>query len=317
MPKLYYVETAAGAAEAPKCRWLVEALANSPSPASRRVKVEKLSQAGGGDRSWPRSLLSGVHGTQYIDEVWQDGAGGGVRLAPSDRYAESFGQLRALSEAAVVAGQAVFPGSSSRVTGSLGGSVHHARRSSACGGMSFNSLAVVASAMTSPVAFQNGLTPFDVLILDADGDCGGGTAELIAGDVRVRQVDIAVSSRDAYENTENATLHLVSHATDYLPTIRHVLEGVVVGHGRECLCLYTAGVDGHEAAVGGMSGITADVLAERDRIVFDWCLANGVRVAYTIGGGDVSDRLSVELLITMHRQTIETAAMAASRKRLD
>jgi len=156
-----------------------------------------------------------------------------------------------------------------------------------------------------------------VLIIDADGDCGGGTAELITGNPRVRQVDIAVNAYDAYSNTDNTSLYVVSRAAEYLSTLKQALADVRITKDSMPLCLYSAGVDGHEEAERGLPGMTADVLVERDRIVFEWCRRAGLRLAYTLGSGAVSGTMTRERLVSLHRNTVEAAAVTASNEIID
>jgi hypothetical protein len=58
------------------------------------------------------------------------------------------------------------------------------------------------------------------------------------------------------------------------------------------LCLYNAGMDPYEKCpMGGMPGITRDVLARRERLVFAWCQRRRLPVAFVLAGGYVGPRL--------------------------
>jgi acetoin utilization deacetylase AcuC-like enzyme len=313
VPKLFHFESPQQAGdqrsdEACKCDWLVDSLRLDRTQASRRVKIEPV------DFLLPESrfaahILKPVHSPDYIAAVWRDGFRESETPLPSRLFLEAIASVHSLHGAACCVASAQFPGSSSRIVGSVGGGVHHARNSSCREGMAFNALAVVARSMLKD--------PFNreqksVLIIDADGDCGGGTAELIADTPRVRQVDIAVDAYDAYSDTDNASLYLVSRASEYLSTLKQALADVRISGDSMPLCLYTAGVSGHEEAERGLPGITADVLAERDRIVFDWCRRAGLRLAYTLGSGTASGSMTRERLVSLHRNTVEVAAVAAS-----
>jgi len=189
--------------------------------------------------------------------------------------------------------------------------MHHARRDSGRDGHVFNGLAAVARELAGNAALSCG----PVLVLDLDGSCGGGTASMIAGMPQVRMVDIAVNRVDAYESTPNATLRIVSDASQYMDTLRESLETLDVAKETLPVCIYSAGVDGFEGMANGLPGMTAELLAERDRLVFDWCTRVGIRTAYTLGCGDVSDAVPAEALVALHRQTIEAAAAASRGER--
>ena len=74
----------------------------------------------------------------------------------------------------------------------------------------FNGLAIAARAALAAGARS-------VLILDLDAHCGGGTASLIAGEPRVWQIDVSVSSYDRYPSSERTRLALVEKARTTCP----------------------------------------------------------------------------------------------------
>jgi hypothetical protein len=57
-----------------------------------------------------------------------------------------------------------------------------------------------------------------------------------------------------------------------------------------------------------VAGITREVLAARERLVFEWCRARNLPVAFGLGGGYVGPRLDKSRLIELHRLTLEAAA---------
>src|SRR5687768_16014561 len=101
----------------------------------------------------------------------------------------------------------------SGVAGSLSSGLHHARRDRGAGFCTFNGLAIAAHAALAAGAGS-------VLVLDLDAHCGGGTASLIAGEPRIRQLDVATNRFDAYDTTPQSTLRVVADPQDYLPTIK-------------------------------------------------------------------------------------------------
>ena len=59
---------------------------------------------------------------------------------------------------------------------------------------------------------------------------------------------------------------------------------------------------------GGLRGITAELLAERERTVFEWARRRGVGVAFVLAGGYEGGELGRADLIDLHRLTIQEAA---------
>jgi acetoin utilization deacetylase AcuC-like enzyme len=146
-----------------------------------------------------------------------------------------------------------------------------------------------------------------VLILDLDAHCGGGTYSLVAEWPEVSGVDVSVSAFDAYQAGERFTLDLVGEADAYLPTIRRRLDEVRA-QGWD-LVLYNAGMDPHQDA-GGRAGITTDVLAVREELVFRWADDVGVPVAFCLAGGYTGHRMPQDRLVDLHRLTVEAATRA-------
>ena len=66
-------------------------------------------------------------------------------------------------------------------------------------------------------------------------------------------------------------------------------------------------------AIGGLRGITREILAARERLVFEWCEARSLPVAFVLAGGYVGDRLDEEGLVDLHRLTLSTAATFATK----
>jgi acetoin utilization deacetylase AcuC-like enzyme len=187
------------------------------------------------------------------------------------------------------------------MSGSLSSGLHHARRDSGEGYCTFNGLAIAAHAALSAGAGA-------VLILDLDAHCGGGTASLIGDEPRIRQVDVSVCSYDSYDSSEQARLRVVSKADEYLDVIGAGLESVAEAEPAFGLCLYNAGMDPFEGCdIGGLTGITRDTLAARERLVFDWCLEQQWPVAFVLAGGYLGHRLDQDDLVALHRLTLSAA----------
>jgi acetoin utilization deacetylase AcuC-like enzyme len=190
------------------------------------------------------------------------------------------------------------------IAGSLSSGLHHARRDQGYGYCTFNGLALAAK---SALAAGAG----DVLILDLDAHCGGGTHGLIAETPHVWQVDVSVDRFDLYEPGERTTLDVVGNVADYLPTIsRRLREARTRRFG---LCLYNAGMDPHEdCPEGALAGITDQHLRAREELVFDWCRELGLPVAFVMAGGYLRPpRMDEIRLVELHRLTLAVAARSA------
>ena len=168
------------------------------------------------------------------------------------------------------------------VAGTLSSGLHHARRSHGGGFCTFNGLAMAAiDAIVNKYA-EN------VLIIDFDAHYGDGTAELIATWRRIQQIDVS-------------TNRIPSNAS-YMDTCRRALESVEDEDFD--LVLYNAGCDPHEdCRIGGLKGVTSHVLAERDRLVFDWCHERRAPVAFTLAGGYAGGNFTPEELAACHFRT--------------
>jgi acetoin utilization deacetylase AcuC-like enzyme len=203
---------------------------------------------------------------------------------------------------AVQAALTVFRGGS--ISGSLSSGLHHAKAGRGDGFCTFNGLVLAARRVLDEGAQR-------VLIIDLDAHCGGGTHQLLGQDARVSCIDVAVDAYDRYVGHDRWTLDLVDRAVDYLPTLRRRLDGLA-GDSFD-VALYNAGMDPYERCeIGGLDGITADLLAEREAAVFRWCSDLRVPVAFVLAGGYVSPGFDEADLVNLHRLTIEAAARAGS-----
>jgi acetoin utilization deacetylase AcuC-like enzyme len=103
-------------------------------------------------------------------------------------------------------------------------------------------------------------------------------------------------------------LELIADASQYLSAVEQMLASFA-RTARYDLCLYNGGMDPYEGCpVGGLTGITAAVLAAREHMVFEWCRTQGCPVAFVLAGGYVGPAHSRADLVALHRLTIESAA---------
>lgn len=247
-----------------------------------------------------RSELVAVHDEGFVDAVLTGeprGLASSAGLGWTDTFARSvLASTGGCRDAARVAWD-------HGVAGTLSSGLHHAGRSSGNGYCTFNGLVLAVHAFQALGAER-------VLVLDLDAHCGGGTHDIVGDAPGVTGVDVAVSSFDDYEPGPGWSLDLVDHAAHYLPTIEQRLAEVPAGVDA---VVYNAGMDPHErCATGGLAGITTEVLADREALVFGWAAARGVPIAFALAGGYVGSVLSADELTTLHRLTVDSAAAAAA-----
>jgi acetoin utilization deacetylase AcuC-like enzyme len=271
-----------------KSGWIAESLAGDPIPGLQLVAPDPLTEA---------DLLS-LHDAAYVQAVR---TGEPRDLAESQKFVWDPGlwpMVLASNGGAVAAARRAL---SEGVAGSLSSGLHHARRGRGNGYCTFNGLVLAARAAQAAGARQ-------VLIVDVDAHCGGGTAELIAGDPDLWQLDLSVDTFDRYEPGSRVTLDLVTQAADYLPVLARRLGE----HDSRPfdLCLYNAGMDPHEDCPdGALAGIDEARLQARDELVFDWCRARRLPVAFVMAGGYVlPPRMDEARLVALHRLTLAAAA---------
>jgi acetoin utilization deacetylase AcuC-like enzyme len=243
--------------------------------------------------------LEAVHAREYVSAVR---TGTPRHLAESSGFPWDPGiwtAVRASSGGAVAAALEAF--ATGRNTGSLSSGLHHARRESGAGFCTFNGLALAARAALDGGARR-------VLILDLDAHVGDGTMDIVAAWPRVIHVDIAVSPWSAPAgDPSRSSLDAVTRADHYLPTLERRLSALHTS-GLD-LCIYNAGMDPHEDCdLGGLHGLTSEVIRERERMVFAWAGSAGVPVAFVLAGGYAGGTLSRDVLVGLHRLTIEEAA---------
>lgn len=272
-----------------KAKSVADSLAASPIPGLELVTPQSLD----------RSDLLEVHDAAYVSAVE---TGNPRELAESQGFPWDPGMwpMALAANGGVVA--AALSALEHGVAGSLSNGFHHAARSRGSGFCTFNGLAIAARA-----ALRKGAR--SVLILDLDAHCGGGTASLIADMPEAWQLDVSVNSFDSYRPTERAWLEMVRDGAGYIVAISSMLKRADEAGLQFDLCIYNAGMDPFEGcAIGGMRGITRDVLAERERMVFDWCAKRGMPVAFVPAGGYEGGQLDRAALVELHRLTLSAAA---------
>jgi acetoin utilization deacetylase AcuC-like enzyme len=272
-----------------KATWVANSLVSRPIGGVEVIAPEPLTV----------EALSDVHDPVYVRAV---ATGAPKALAETSGFPWDPRVFRAvaLSNGGAVAA-ALYALATGCHAGSLSSGMHHAGYASGGGFCTFNGVALAAHAAL--------LAGARVLVLDTDAHCGGGTFEILSTLADVVSLDLSVNAFDGYKPEAPHTLDVVRMTSAYLPTLHRRLVAAGAAHGPFDLIVYNAGMDPHEASsVGGLPGVTAKVLADREALVFDFAEAHDIPVAFVLAGGYVSDDLTESALVDLHRLTIARAA---------
>ena len=240
-------------------------------------------------------LIEATHAPAYVEALR---TGEPYDLARSQGFSwdEGIWDMAVNSTAGVLAAvdEALATGGSS---GSLSSGLHHARHARGEGYCTVNGLAMAATRGTELVSGT-------VVILDLDAHCGGGTNELIGGDGRILHLDLSTSSFDSYSPDGDDELTVLHGPSDveYLEHVHGYLGRIPDDTG---LVIYNAGMDPHP-------GVSAEGLAQRERLVAAWCARNSVPVAFVLAGG-YTWGITMDELVDLHLHTVRAFAGRSSR----
>lgn len=231
-------------------------------------------------RKATRAELEEVHSPEYLDRLWN-----GVQDLLRSLLASTGGVLDAVDQALI-----------DGFAGSLSSGLHHAKRNHEEGFCYINGLVLAALRALN----VHKLT--DIGILDLDAHCGGGTFQLIGNDSRVRLADVSTNPYDSWKSFElRHHLKIVRDANNYLNEVEKALKHLV---GVQIL-IYNAGMDPFEGCgIGGLPGITREVLQQREKLVADWCRENNVPALYVLAGGYEGPNLDLEGVARLHLLTV-------------
>lgn len=270
-----------------KAAWVAESLRSSPLEG---VEIEAPNALSGGE-------IGALHDPSYVAAVQ---SGDPRELAESQGFSWDpalWEAVTASSGGAVAAARSALARRAN--AGSLSSGLHHARRGRGDGSCTFNGLALAAKAALDAGARA-------VLIVDLDAHFGGGTHEMLRHDERVWHLDVSVDPHDVYREAPRWWVSHVDRSTDYLPVIADGLSRVA--DIPLDLCIYNAGMDPHEdCPEGGRWGIDDAMLEAREAMVFAWCRARGIPVAFVLAGGYLGPRLDRSALVRLHRLTLAAA----------
>ena len=185
-------------------------------------------------------------------------------------------------------------------SGSLSSGLHHAKRDSDEGLCYINGLALAALRAISKHGVKK------IAVLDTDSHCGGGTFQLVGDNENVLLADVSCNSYDIWKpNSERHHLKVVNSANEYLDAVKQALKHI---DGVDAL-IYNAGMDPFEDCMtGGMPGITRVVLAERERLVAQWCEDTQTPAMFVLAGGYGGKNLDLDGVARLHLPTIREFA---------
>ena len=231
-----------------------------------------------------REELLAIHDEQYIDGL----INGDPALARS--IFASTGGVRDALDAMFVHGK----------SGSCSSGLHHAGRDYDKGLCYINGLALAALRAISKHGVKK------VAVLDTDAHCGGGTFQLVGDNEKVLLADVSCDSYDIWKpNSERHHLKVVNSANEYLDAVKQALKHI---DGVDAL-IYNAGMDPFEDCMtGGMPGITREVLAERERLVAQWCEDTQTPAMFVLAGGYGGKNLDLDGVARLHLPTIREFA---------
>jgi acetoin utilization deacetylase AcuC-like enzyme len=232
-----------------------------------------------------RDELLAIHSEQYIDRLL-----GEERPELIRSIFASTGGVRDALDAMFVHGKA----------GSLSSGLHHAKRETDAGLCYINGLALATLRAISSHGVKK------VAVLDTDSHCGGGTFQLVGENEKVFLADVSCNSYDTWQpSSERHHLKIVKSASEYLDAVKQALKHL---DGVDAL-IYNAGMDPFEDCMtGGMPGITRDVLAERERLVAQWCEDTQTPAMFVLAGGYGGKNLDLDGVARLHLPTIREFA---------
>ena len=190
----------------------------------------------------------------------------------------------------------------------LAGGTHHAFAHRGEGYCVFNDSAIAARAAQAAGLVER------VLVVDTDVHQGNGTAAILAGDPSVFTFSIhGEKNFPFHKERSDLDVPLPDGADDeaYLGALRPGLERALQ-ESRPQLAIYLAGADPFADDRLGRLSITKAGLAERDRLVLEYCQERDVPVAVTMAGGyseNVGD------IVDVHFASISRAARMARPQR--
>jgi acetoin utilization deacetylase AcuC-like enzyme len=151
-----------------------------------------------------------------------------------------------------------------------------------------------------------------VLILDCDVHQGNGTASILADNPHVFTFSIHGKNNFPYHK-ERSDLDIAladgTGDTQYLQALKEGLDGAF-SRSQAAFVIYLAGADPYVDDRFGRLSLSKAGLAERDRVVFDYCHKAGAAVVVTMSGGYAR---KIEDSVDIHFRTVALALRMARR----
>jgi acetoin utilization deacetylase AcuC-like enzyme len=182
----------------------------------------------------------------------------------------------------------------------LAGGTHHAFADRGEGYCVFNDIAVAARAMQAERRARR------IVVLDCDAHQGNGTAAIMAQDPDVFTFSIhGANNFPFHKEHSDLDIALQDRADDtaYLDALEKGLRWSLESIEAE-LAIYVAGADPYLDDTFGRLAVSKRGLAERDRLVLDYCRQAHVPVAITMAGGYARQ---VQDTVDIHFQTVKAA----------
>src|SRR3954465_14176333 len=155
--------------------------------------------------------------------------------------------------------------------GNLAGGTHHAFRGEGSGFCVFNDIAIAISWARADAGIER------AAVIDLDVHQGDGTAEIFGGDTNVLTLSLHGKSNFPFRKQQSSIDIAMEDKTgdaEYLSQLEVVLPRVAE-HSPEII-FYQAGVGGLASDTLGKLALTAEGLAQRDRMIFELARNSGV-----------------------------------------
>jgi acetoin utilization deacetylase AcuC-like enzyme len=188
----------------------------------------------------------------------------------------------------------------------LGGGTHHAFKDQGQGYCVFNDSVIAARALQAETHIRH------VFILDCDVHQGNGTAAISRNDPAIFTFSIHGKNNFPYHKEKSDLdialddgagnqIYLDALHTGLTESLRQAKAEIVI---------YLAGADPYADDRFGRLALSKEGLAERDRVVFQYCHEAGLPVAVTMAGGYAPN---IEDTVDIHFQTVLIASQFQNR----
>jgi acetoin utilization deacetylase AcuC-like enzyme len=182
----------------------------------------------------------------------------------------------------------------------LGGGTHHAFKNHGQGYCVFNDGVIAARTLQAETHIKR------VLILDCDVHQGNGTAAILQDDPTVFTFSIHGKNNFPYRKEKSDLDIALDDGADDQVYLKALQKGILVSlkQAKAEVVLYLAGADPYKYDRFGRLNVSKAGLAERDKMVLQYCHRSGLPVAVTMAGGYAPD---IEDTVDIHFQTVRIA----------